>query len=311
MKQQKHYPEPPEDVLNNFNKEDQPRMQELWDKSRAYAPDPKELVSDEEVEAALHTVHKKMDQSENNRSSITPLWGKWLAAAAAVLIMLISGYLMIPRTASAPYGELVSIELPDGTQVELNSGSEISYSRLYQHINRDVALDGEAFFIVEEGDHPFTVESNDAKIEVTGTRFNVRSWSEEPDRRTEVSVSSGNVRLYPSDQPENHVLLNKGTWSQWNPEMDAPSSPKEIASDELAGWRNNRLSFDDQPLWKIFREVERRFDVQIQLEQEGIASETLSTHYYDPETAQSIIEDISQIKGLRYSETANGYRVYR
>ena len=311
MKRRNDHTHPPEEVLESFDTDGRQRIEELWDMSREYAPDPHKNISGEEVESALKNVHQQMDPASSNGSSIIPIWGKWVAAASIALIMLISGYLMIPQTASAPYGELASIELRDGTTVELNSGSKISYSRLYGLLNRDISLDGEAYFSVEDANHPFTVESNDAKIEVTGTDFNVRSWSEEPDRQTEVTVSSGSVRLFPLNQPEHEVTLTQGMWSRWNPDMESPSAPEEVPADELTGWRDNRLSFDDQPLWKIFREIERRFDVQIQLEQDEVASETLSTHYHDPKGAQSIIEDISQIKGLRYSETANGYRIYR
>ncbi len=300
------------DVLNNFAEEDRPRMKELWELSHRYAPEPEEVISEDEMESALQKVHQRMESSGENGTSILPLWSKWVAAAAAALLLIVSGYLIIPQTVSVPYGEMATLELRDGTRVELNSGSELTFSRAFPYFGRDVSLDGEAFFRVERDDKTeFKVIANDAVVEVTGTDFNVRSWSEEPDRQTEVSVASGSVRLYPSQQRADGVQLTSGMWSRWSPEMERPAEPKEIAEEYISGWRENRFIFDNKPLWKIFREIERRFDIRIQIEEEEIARQSLTTYYNDPQDVRTILEDISRIKGLRYSETANGYRVYR
>lgn len=299
------------DVISSFPDEEQSRIREIWDKTGKIPP-PGTGVSDEHVEQALKLVHRKMDLPATEKTYSIYHLRKWVAAAAILLLAFTVGYLLTPQTVTAPYGEMVATELPDGTVAELNSGTEISYHRLFPYWNRTVDLNGEAFFSAEsEGRNPLLIEANSSSIEVTGTEFNVRSWSEEPDRQTEVSVAEGYVRLYPSNQPDRYVELSEGMLSRWNPEMDEPTDPEKAALDEVIGWRENRLVFNNQPLWKIFREIERRFDIRIQLNDEDITNETLTAHYSDPDNAEQIIEDISRVKGLRFSKTANGFRIYQ
>lgn len=81
------------------------------------------------------------------------------------------------------------IELPDGSTVYLNKYSSISYPENFN--DRNVVLEGEAFFSVVTGNSVFEVSAVDSKISVTGTAFNVKENSD----GVEVQVSEGNVEL--------------------------------------------------------------------------------------------------------------------
>jgi len=75
-----------------------------------------------------------------------------------------------------PYGKRSEITLVDGTKIWLNAGSSLSYPIHFTKNRREVYLSGEAFFEVTSDDaKPFYVITNDMKIRVTGTRFNVTS----------------------------------------------------------------------------------------------------------------------------------------
>ncbi len=299
------------EILQNFEDDEKPAAEKLWRESGDVPPRPNVKVSEHDTEQALKNVHHRIGVSDDNKSYSPAMRWRWLAAAAVTLLIIGSSYLLIPVTETVPYGKTATIELPDGSSVEMNSGSEIQYSRLFSYLNREIELDGEAYFRVEVESHPFTVISNNSVVEVTGTEFNIRSWSEEPGREVQVSVASGSVDLYPENARDKKVSLQAGMRSWWSADMEEPAGPEEVSIEDVTGWRENRLVFDNKPLWKIFREIERRFDVRIDIEDEQILNETLTTHYADPDDADGIIADISQVKGLRYSETANGFRIYR
>lgn len=294
-----------EKIFEEFMPEDREAAREVWSMSE-HADTQRPQVGGDEVEKALSKVHRKMDAAR--ASSAT--W-KWVAAAAIVLLMFGGGILLYPRTATAPRGQFASVPLPDGSTIDLNSGSSISYNGLYGLTNRSVSLDGEAFFSVQKGEQPFYVHAHGATVRVTGTKFNVRSWSGEPYTKASVAVAEGQVKFYPEGQRNRSVTIDPGQLSTWAEHADKPSVPKAIAVDRVTGWRDHKLIFDQKSLAVIFQELERRFDIKITLDASDMADETLTTYYTNPKNAESVLKDICRVKGLRFAKTANGYRVYK
>ena len=85
--------------------------------------------------------------------------------------------------------------LPDGSTVVLNSNSTVSMPPQFQSSNREVELQGEAFFsIVPDPSRPFRIRYKGVNIEVVGTSFNVRS--NEQQGHVETQVQTGKVKMY-------------------------------------------------------------------------------------------------------------------
>lgn len=288
-------------------KEDRIFLQEVWEQTAAKKDHPPE-ITETEVEEALSAVHRKIGKkSSDSHYHELVSWPK-LAAAALLVIAVGLGYLFYPQTQNAPLGELSTVELPDGTEVELNSGTEISYNRLFGITNRDVNLQGEAYFSVRSDAQPFRVQASETTVEVTGTAFNVRSW---PEDAAEVAVGEGSVAFYSNSNREQEVRLEKGEFSRWSPEMKRPVPAETINAEDVGSWREQKLNFNKRTLTSIFDEIERYFDVDIQFEEDELADETLTAYYTDPEDAEAVIRDICRVKGLKYAPTANGYRIYK
>lgn len=323
------------DFFTQFSPAQRDRMKEVWDLAGRTRPASPEIAGNV-VEEALSEVRQHINESTNTRSitlddknhddnhlhkrrpptpddrslNIKNKWRWWLAAAV-VLFIFGAGLLLMPQTVTAPRGEMARITLPDGSTVELNSGSQIQYNRFFAFTNRTIDLEGEAFFSVSRDDRPFIVNANKATVQVSGTEFNVRSWSGEFSKETEVTVAEGTVHFYPLDDPENLVTVSKGEFSRWMAEMERPTLPEAVSIDKMLGWREKKLVFNEKPLLVIFQELERRYDINIQLYDTTMASETLTAFYARPQNIESVIKDICRVKGLRYAKTANGFSVYR
>lgn len=292
-------------LFERFPTEERDRVRQVWALSAEAATERPDIdMSDREIDEALTGVHSRLGFLD------FPVW-RWAAAAAITLLIAVLAALIIPHSVTAPYGEMTTVTLSDGSTVELNSGSELQYSRLFAFSNRSVTLDGEAFFSVRQGEHPFVVNANGSTVRVTGTKFNIRSWSTDPGAETEVAVTEGTVSFYPSGLPENLVTISTGRLSRLTVEMNQPSTPEPVTLDRITGWRTDELIFNKRSLPVIFRELERRFDVTIRLEIEGLEDETLTTYYAKKPTPETVLKDICRVKGLRFAETANGYRVYK
>ncbi|WP_210639003.1 FecR family protein [Pseudomonas sp. Tri1] len=137
------------------------------------------------------------------------------------------------------------ITLGDGSQVELNLGSELVYAN-YKHERRVTLKKGEAFFDVSHDTrHPFIVRAAQGQVRVTGTRFNVWMYQDQ----VRVTLVEGSVWV-----TSNQALANNGT--QLSPGMQASykagdyqAQVREIGPDDSSlAWRNGKLVLDDLAL---------------------------------------------------------------
>ena len=93
-----------------------------------------------------------------------------------------------------PYGKRSEITLCDGTHVWLNSGSQLSFPSEFEKNSREVYLTGEAFFeVTENTSKPFFVITPEIKIRVSGTCFNVMSYSD--DQTVQTVLLKGKVSV--------------------------------------------------------------------------------------------------------------------
>jgi transmembrane sensor len=286
-------------------------LNDIWKTTESFQPD---YMSDpDEIEEGLKKVHSRI-QAETNipKKHREYIWlnARYLVAAIA-LIIFGAYYIFTPVSITVSYGEMATLELPDGSTAELNSGTTISYNRFYGRTHRELTLNGEAYFSVVNDENPFKVRANGTMTEVKGTRFNIRSWSDDPYSETTITVTEGIVSFYPVQSEISGIDITPGNQSRWNIEMTSPSTPDPVTVSDITGWREQRLIFRDQPLGTILRELERRFDTKIDLEVAGAELEPLTAYYAQPGNLYAVLEDITMVKGLRYSATANGYRIFK
>lgn len=95
------------------------------------------------------------------------------------------------------------VELPDGSVVYLNNNSSIQYTKSFN--DRNLELIGEAFFIIEEKEIPFTITTYLGEIVITGTELNVKVDDEKEE--LEVDVAKGNVEVKVKNEKKS---LNRG-----------------------------------------------------------------------------------------------------
>jgi ferric-dicitrate binding protein FerR (iron transport regulator) len=183
---------------------------------------------------------------------------RWIAMAASITLLLaVASFLRFySRTLETLPAEHASYELPDGSLADLNAVSTLSYHPFWWWISREVKLEGEAFFRVEEGS-TFRANSENAYTEVRGTSFNV--YARKTDYR--VVCHSGSVQVSSKLSDETVVL---------NPEMQASidaSGAIQVATldqmESTPGWKTRMLMFSSVPLRLVFDEIERQYGIRI------------------------------------------------
>ena len=160
-----------------------------------------------------------------------------------------------------PYGKRSEITLPDGTQIWLNAGSQLSYPISFTGNSREVFLSGEAFFDVKsDRDKPFHVITGDMKIRVTGTRFNVTSYSNDP--TTQAVLLSGKVSAAKNQRFARPVELQPGERIVYHKQADHMEKNR-VDVELYASWINGYLIFDHEPIENIFKKLERYYNKNI------------------------------------------------
>lgn len=180
------------------------------------------------------------------------MWA-YAAAAMAALVMLTSVSHMYTRNITVPKGEHLSVVLPDGSKVELNADSRLSYRPLWWKLSREVKLDGEAYFEVEKG-RTFDVVSGDAVVSVLGTSFNVFAR----DKNYNVTCLTGRVAVSKESQS---VTLGSGTKAVFS---DNRLITSDVIDAEIAvSWTKNKFVFSGVPLYEVIKEIERQYNIKV------------------------------------------------
>ena len=161
-------------------------------------------------------------------------------------------------------GEKSRIFLPDSSRVWINSSTRLSYDTDFGHRDRTVMLEGEAFFdVAEDKDRKFIVRTGDIDITVTGTSFNVSSYSNQD--RIYVSLEEGAVSISRSGKEGEIARLSPGQKFIYS-KHDGKYGQKttDVRSDGI--WRMNILKFEDEPASQVFRKLEAWYGLDIRTE---------------------------------------------
>lgn len=166
------------------------------------------------------------------------------------------------HTLSVPRGGQYKLQLPDGTDVWLNSASSITYPTAFTGRERIVEITGEAYFeVAKMKQKPFRVKSaNGSEIEVLGTHFNVNAYADEPS--VIATLLEGSIRFSKANK---HYLIKPGQQARLNKagEIDIISNAN---IDAVTAWRNGYFYFDGTDLQTVMRQIARWYDVTVTYE---------------------------------------------
>lgn len=205
-------------------------------------------------------------------------------------------------TIHVPYGKKFKLDLADGTTVHLNSGSSLRYPTFFKNSeSRSVSLTGEAFFeVAKDSLHPFYVESNSLQIEVLGTKFNVTNYKETSHIRT--VLLEGAVSLNNSHSTEN-VLLKPGQKAALD-KADKSIAVTEVDTYEYTAWMQGKLIFRNKAFKEICHALERKYDVQITVENDDLKEEVFDASF-DIETIEQVLESFKRSYSFEYTLDSN------
>ncbi|CAH0188027.1 FecR family protein [Pseudomonas brassicacearum] len=152
--------------------------------------------------------------------------------------------------------------LGDGSQVELNLGSELVFAN-YKNERRVTLKKGEAFFDVShDKQHPFVVRAGQGQVRVTGTRFNVWMYQD----HVRVSLLEGSVRVTSNQALTRDGLpLSPGMQASYKAGDPQPQVRETGPNDSSLAWRNGKLVLDNLALSDALPLINRYLDRPVML----------------------------------------------
>lgn len=201
----------------------------------------------------------------------------------------------------APRGQKSQIVLTDGTKVWLNSDTKIKYPGNFNKDQRDVYLDGEAFFEVAKNEHqPFVVHTSDLRVKVMGTKFNIKAYADE--NQVETSLFEGKINLIINNSSAKNQIekvVNPGQSFAYS-KQDHQLAANKFPQDEIDGWKKNQLIFKDDTFSNLVRKVERWYDVKVVYDEKLFKDRRLTVELNEGERLEQLMRIISLALSVDY-----------
>jgi transmembrane sensor len=271
---------------------------------------------------------------------------RWIAAAS-ILVLIASVVLYLhmgrqspvtPTVIVAARGSKKFMQLPDGSKLWLNAGSRVVFSNGFTPGNREMALEGEAFFDVKHDErHPFIIHTGRLDVRVLGTTLNVRAYPGDPTMET--TLINGKVEIDVPGDGQSSIILHPN--EKVTIAMDGTNFPAERPDSAIAGraastpianspvkffrrpiepdrtdgtitetsWVSNKLVFRQETLAGMATRLERWYDVKIIFDNERFRNDTLSGTFPE-EPLADVMHALQITAGFHYRIDKDTVRIW-
>jgi ferric-dicitrate binding protein FerR (iron transport regulator) len=234
------------------------------------------------------------------------------AAAAAVLILFLSIYLLWPAKQSLSHADLTEVKVPgslkkqirlaDGSQVWINSGSSLSYPLSFKGNTREVSLSGEAYFdISHDPNKPFIIHTGELTTTVLGTAFDIKEDKKLHTviitvTRGKVSVSRGNRNLgilTPNEQISFNTVSRRAI-------------KRAVDAQQAIAWQKIDLQFDNTSFEDAAKQLEQRYQVKIRFANEKVKNCHFTGASLIGESLDKLLKTMCDFNQATYHVQADG-----
>lgn len=204
------------------------------------------------------------------------------------------------NTLVVPYGKRTTMTLSDGTQVWLNSGTQLDFPTEFSGSKREIHVNGEIFIDVAHNARlPFIVHAQDMDIQVHGTSFNVSAYR--GDRTKSIVLVDGKVQVETTDKRKFALLPNEKL------EMVENRVTQETVSvSQYISWTKGILEFNETPVSEMLGKIGRYYNVQFESGKETkLNDKTFSGKLFLSNNLDSVMASVSTLSSTVYRRDNN------
>ena len=227
---------------------------------------------------------------------------------AAVFAVLIAGTFYVTKQylseefgknytmITAPKGQRVKVDLPDGTVAWLSPCSSLRLSASFNESDRKVELDGATYFDVAKNlEKPFIVSAKGYRVRVLGTKFNISAYKNSAEFETD--LVEGCVHIYDPADIRNEVFLQpKEKAVLWGDRL----MKRESDFDNEEYLKNGIVSFLSEPFGRVLNSVALWNDVIFKIERSVNATQRISGKFRQSDSLESILKALQGAMPFKY-----------
>ena len=281
------------------------RMEEIYHLGKE-----KHTVSPKRMDQAERSLYKRLaiEEAKQNRTLAIHRWMKY---AAIITVILLTGtgitywigqnaLINNKMIAVASEGNVEEIVLPDGTKVWLNQSAVLKYPREFSDKERNVYLEGEAYFEVSHDTRkPFIVHTGELTVTVLGTEFNVNTRIPTHVRTTLVE---GKVQVtFKEGIP---YILTPGEMASTDV-FSGQTTVEQVNIQKYIAWRHGRFCFEEATIEEIMQELSLWYDLQVEYQNQKVKQEKFSGYLPRGESVMSILQKIEQTSYVHFKRVQN------
>jgi len=208
-------------------------------------------------------------------------------------------------TISSRPGMQISFTLPDSTVVYLNSGSSLTYPQTFRGKERQVKLNGEAYFnVTHHPEHPFVValRNDNMRVRVLGTSFNIQSYNDDPTIQTTLVSGKVEVEFINSTHTWSCCTLKPGEKASY--EIDRQTvSIRTVQTICETAWKDNMLVFQNTSMTDVLTKLSHYYNVRF-----TVTSPIINNYSF---TGTFIGRQLSQVLDYLCLSSDIGYEIHR
>ena len=268
------------------------------------------------LDEILLTEHKGQGQTEQERSTslkrilsgekrsgVGPMKIVWMAAATISLLVLVGlGLYKNELPAISKQDDNVMtisgrdfVLMPDGSTITLKEGSELTYAKSFGVTNREVTLQGEAFFdVAHNASIPFKVHTGKIITTVLGTAFNISSQQE----KIVVTVTRGKVSV--GDESKRYDVITPNEQIAVNT-LTGVYKKAVVDSVEVMQWKKDYFILEGVTIEQAAVQIEKRFDVKVIITNDKLKKCTISAWFLNNESLEQVIKGVSAVQQATFT----------
>lgn len=255
----------------------------------------------------LNQPDNRADNLKKKRTISFRKIGYELAKIAAILIIFWGGTKLFEtntteesivtyQTLYVPAGQRAELILPDSTRVWLNAHSKLIYPVSFGKGNRQVELNGEAYFdVVHNEKQPFIVKTRQMDIQVLGTEFNVTSYSSD----FEVSLLRGCIELSSPSLSSTYKVKEKEHVKL----KDNKLIVNNITDYDYFRWKEGLICFNNESVATIIEKLKLYYDIDIETHNKKFLNSRYSGKFRTKDGIEQVLK-VLQIEH-KFSYTKN------
>ena len=231
---------------------------------------------------------------------------QWMKYTAIITVVLLlgggAGYWFYQNetdmlVATANKGTVEEVTLPDGTKVWLNNSATLKYPRKFSDTERNVYLEGEAYFkVTRNPQQPFIVESDAMRVRVLGTVFNFKC--DKNSQVAEATLIEGEIEVK-GKQNEGQIILAPGQRAELN-RGSGRLIVKQVEAKLDAVWHDDLIPFEQADIFTITKALERFYDVKIILSPDIRSDKTYSGVLKKKSNIESVLQSLQNAIPINY-----------